>query len=134
MYLERNEESQATEHLQAAGSYLEKLDRQDTEYRPINKRMPTYPRRALRRGMSGWVIVEFTVTATGTVEDPEVVANCGRVQPLTKQSDCVDRPSSVFDQAALDAAAKFRYIPRFKDGAPIAVKGVQNRITFELVP
>ena len=133
MYLERDAESQATEHLQAAGSYLEKLDRQNTEYQPINKRQPTYPRRALRRGMSGWVIVEFTVTETGTVEDPNVVANCARVQPLAKKGECVNKSSRVFDNAALEAATGFRYIPRFKEGTPIAVKGVQNKISFELI-
>lgn len=133
MYLERGEESQATEHLQAAGSYLGKLDRQDTEYRPINKRQPTYPRRALSRGMSGWVIVEFTVTDTGTVKDLQVAANCAWVQRRAEKGECVDKRSPVFDRAALEAATHFRYIPRFKEGAPIAVKGVQNKISFELV-
>lgn len=133
MYLDRDEESQATAHLQAAGSYLEKLDRRDTEYHPINKRQPTYPRRALSRGMSGWVIVEFTVTNTGTVEDAKVAANCAWVQRLTTKGECVDRSNRVFDKAALEAATRFRYIPRFKEGAPIAVKGVQNKISFEIV-
>ena len=52
----------------------------DGEYLPIVKVQPQYPRRALSRGMSGWVIVEFTVTAQGTVADPFVVSNCGWIK------------------------------------------------------
>ena len=42
----------------------------DGEYLPIVKVAPQYPRRALSRGLAGWVIVEFTVTEAGTVRDP----------------------------------------------------------------
>ena len=49
------------------------------EYLPIGKFGP-YPRRALSRGMTGWVIVEFTVTELGTVIDPVVVSNCGWIK------------------------------------------------------
>ena len=89
----------------------------DGEYLPIVKVNPQYPRRALQRGIEGEVVVEFTVTENGTVEDPFVVS-----------SD----PPGIFDRAAVNAALKFKYKPRVVDGKPIRVSGVRNRIVFEL--
>jgi protein TonB len=105
----------------------------DGEYLPIVKVQPVYPRRALSRGMSGWVIVEFTVTAQGTVENPFIVENCAMVANLRNPSECVDHPSSIFDSAATKAALKFKYKPKVIDGIPMDTAGVQNKITFELV-
>ncbi len=103
------------------------------DYLPIVKVQPQYPRRALSRGMTGWVIVEFTVTDKGTVEDAVVVENCGWIQNVRKEGECVDNPSSVFDSAATKAALKFKYKPKVIDGEPVATAGVQNKITFELI-
>lgn len=88
----------------------------DGEYLPIVKVQPVYPRRALSRGVEGYVIVEFTVTKQGTTKDIIVV----------------ESSSSMFDNAAMKAAAKFKYKPRVVDGQPIEVPGVQNKITFEI--
>ena len=93
------------------------LEPGDGEYLPIVKVAPVYPRRALQRGIEGFVIVEFTVTKQGTVRDPIVVeAN----------------PSGIFEQAAMDAAMKFKYKPRVVNGEATEVSGVQNRITFQI--
>ncbi len=89
----------------------------DGDYLPIVRSAPVYPQRALQRGLEGWVLVEFTVTTAGTVKDVRAV-----------DAD----PKGVFEEAALDAATKFRYKPRTKDGQPIEVAGVQNLIRFEL--
>lgn len=89
----------------------------DGEYLPIVKVQPVYPRRALQRGIEGYVIVEFTVTKSGQVRDPVVV-----------ESD----PPKIFDRAAVNAALKFKYKPRVVDGNPIEVPGVQNKITFAI--
>ncbi|MCY3883664.1 MAG: energy transducer TonB [Gammaproteobacteria bacterium] len=89
----------------------------DGEYLPIVKVRPQYPRRALQRGIEGYVIVMFTVTENGTVEDPSVF-----------EAD----PPGIFDRAAMQAALKFKYRPRVVDGVPIRVRGVKNRIIFEL--
>lgn len=88
----------------------------DGEYLPIVKVAPVYPQRAAQRGLEGYVIVEFTVTRTGTTRDISVV----------------ESSNSVFDRAAVDAAAKFKYRPRVIDGEPVEVPGVRNRITFVL--
>lgn len=93
------------------------LEGGDGEYLPIVKVAPVYPRRALQRGIEGFVIVEFTVTKQGSVRDPIVVeAN----------------PEGIFEQAAIDAALKFKYKPRVVNGEPTEVSGVQNRITFQI--
>ena len=89
----------------------------DGEYLPIVKVAPVYPRRALTRGIEGYVLLEFTVNSTGAVENPVVV-----------EAD----PPGIFDRAAIQAALKFKYKPKVVNGEPIAVAGVRNRITFEL--
>lgn len=93
------------------------LESGDGEYLPIVKVAPVYPRRALQRGIEGYVIVEFTVTVQGSVKEPFVVeAN----------------PEGIFERAALEAVAKFKYKPRVVNNEPAEVAGVQNRITFEI--
>lgn len=89
----------------------------DGEYLPIVKVAPIYPRRALSRGIEGYVIVEFIVTKLGSVKDPMVVEA---------------KPEGVFNQAAKDAAKKFKYKPRVIDGVATEVAGVQNKITFKM--
>ena len=89
----------------------------DGEYLPIVKVQPIYPRRALSRGIEGYVIVEFTVTKQGTTRDHFIVEG---------------KPSGMFDRAAIQAAAKFKYKPRVVDGEPIEVPGVQNIIRFQI--
>ena len=90
----------------------------DGEYLPLVKVAPIYPRRALNRGIEGYVIVEFTVTEHGAVRDARVVE---RVPD-----------SGLFDAAALAAVEKFKYKPRILDGSAVAVTGVRNKITFRL--
>jgi len=89
----------------------------DGEYLPIVKVAPIYPRRAQTRGISGYCIVEYTVTKTGSIRDPRAV-------------DC--DPEGVFERASVKAAEKFKYKPRVVDGQPIEVAGVQNKFTYEL--
>ena len=43
------------------------------DYLPIVKVAPIYPRRALSRGIEGWVLLEFTVTRARTVTDVRVL-------------------------------------------------------------
>lgn len=89
----------------------------DGEYLPIVKVAPIYPRRAQTRGITGYCIVEYTVTTSGAIRDPVAV-------------DC--QPSGVFESASLKAAEKFKYKPRVVDGEAIEVAGVQNKFTYEL--
>ncbi len=89
----------------------------DGEYLPIVKVAPEYPRRALQRGIEGYVIVEYTVTKLGTVVNPRVIEA---------------QPEGIFDDAAMKSALKYKYKPRVVDGEPIDVPGVRTIIRFEL--
>lgn len=88
----------------------------DGEYLPIVRVAPAYPLRAQQRGLEGHVIVEFTVTRTGSVRDVVVI----------------ESSNPVFERPAIEAALKFRYRPRVIDGEPIEVPGVRNLFTFVL--
>ena len=85
------------------------------QYLPLVKVPAKYPRRALSRGIEGSVTVKFTVTESGTVEDPVVV-----------ESD----PPGVFDSAAIDAVSLYKYRPKIVDGEPVRAEGVKNKIVF----
>jgi len=89
----------------------------DGEYLPIVKVAPIYPRRAQTRGITGYCIVEYTVTTSGAIRDPVAV-------------DC--QPAGVFEDASVKASLKFKYKPRVVDGEAIEVAGVQNKFTYEL--
>jgi protein TonB len=89
----------------------------DGEFLPIVRVAAVYPRRALQRGIEGYVDVEFTVSKLGTVKDPKVIQAT---------------PEGIFDQAALDATLKYKYKPRVVNGEPMEVSGVEVRVKFEL--
>ncbi len=89
----------------------------DGDYLPIVKVQPIYPRRAQERGISGYVLLEFTVTELGTVEDVVVIEA---------------EPKGYFERAAMRAARKFKYKPKVINNEAIRVPGVRNLITFEI--
>jgi protein TonB len=84
---------------------------------PLVRATPDYPPRAAADGTEGWVQVQFTVTAAGTVRDAEVVAS---------------EPGTIFDAAALKAIARWRYNPKVEDGETVERVGLQTVIRFQL--
>ena len=89
----------------------------DGAYLPIVRVAPVYPQRALARGIEGYTIVQFDVSADGSVTHPVVVEHF---------------PSRVFDAASLAAVKRFRFKPQIRNGRPVIVTGIRNRFTFEL--
>lgn len=87
---------------------------EDRPIRPIELASPTYPRRAAREGLSGYVTVEFTVDAHGHTTDIEVVDA---------------RPARVFDGKAVAAVRKWRFEPAIRDGEAVAQR-VEQTIGF----
>ena len=83
---------------------------------PVMRAAPMYPHAAELRELEGSVLVEFTVTPTGTVEDVQVI----------------ESTHPIFNKSAIDAASRFRYQPRLVDGAAIAVAGVRTEFDFQL--
>ncbi len=71
---------------------------------------PMYPRDAAMKGIEGWVKVEFTITAIGTVKDPRVV-----------DSD----PPRIFNREALRAILKWKFKPRVVDGVAVDRPAIQ---------
>jgi|TARA_B110000483_G_scaffold243624_1_gene334605 protein TonB len=89
----------------------------DGSYVPIFQVPPQYPRRAAERGIEGCVLLEYTVTPAGSVSEPTVINAI---------------PKGLFDRAATRAALRYKYKPLIRDGVPVAVEGVRQRITFVL--
>ncbi len=76
---------------------------------------PVYPPDALARGVTGSVDLEFTVTSNGEVRDI-------RVQSA--------EPPGVFEQAAISALSRSRYVPVERDGVTVAQRArVKIRFT-----
>ena len=78
----------------------------DRQLSPLVRVHPMYPQKAAQRGVEGWVEVEFTISKTGTVKDPKVVAA---------------EPSRIFNRAALRAIRKWKYKPELVDGEAVPV-------------
>jgi protein TonB len=84
------------------------------ELTPLVRVPPDYPVRALMEGVEGYVILRFTVTETGSVEDPEVL-----------RAD----PPNMFERAARRAVLRWKYQPQIRDGKPTRVVTL-TRVTF----
>jgi protein TonB len=89
----------------------------DRDVQPIVQFPPEYPPRLVTRGVEGWVKVQFTIAASGAVQDAFVVDAS---------------PRDVFDDAALKAIARWRYNPRIDHGTAVERVGMQTVIRFEL--
>jgi protein TonB len=71
---------------------------------PIVVIRPMYPRDAALKGQEGWVKVEFTITAIGTVKNPRVIDA---------------QPPRVFNREAIRAILKWKFKPRVVDGVAV---------------
>ena len=83
----------------------------------IFKVQPDYPARALTRGIEGYVVLLFDITAAGAVTNIRVVA-----------AD----PEGVFDRSAIRALAKWKYKAPTEDGVPYGQQNMMTRMTYEL--
>jgi protein TonB len=73
------------------------------ELEAISTPDPHYPPEAFRSRIEGWVEIDYTVDESGATADLAVVAS---------------QPQGVFDAAATDAVASWRYLPRVVSGRP----------------
>ena len=88
----------------------------DMELIPLVRVPPSYPRRAARQQVEGFVTVEFTIAKDGSVKDPVVIDSA---------------PSRIFDRVALRAIVQWKFKPRTRDGRPVDSRASQ-RIDFAL--
>ncbi len=84
---------------------------------PMVRVPPQYPERALQRGIEGRVLIEFTISKSGSVKDPKVIAA---------------EPSSIFNRAALKAVRQWKYNPKIVNGNAVEQPGVRISIPFRL--
>jgi len=78
---------------------------------------PPYPDMALELELEGYVVVTFTVTETGAVQDIDI-----------NESE----PNGVFDEEAISAAARLRFEPRIVSGESVRVENVLFRFDWHL--
>lgn len=78
---------------------------------------PDYPRRALARGIEGFVDIQYDVTAYGTTENLQVL---------------YAEPENIFDSAALRAVAKWKFRPQIIDDEPVPTRGLRERVRFTI--
>jgi TonB family protein len=121
LFLKERKEEQSLEQNIAAYHTLKRLGTErkfeTKDYLPVVKENPKYPSVAFKKNITGYVILEYTVTKIGSVEDISVLDS---------------EPRKIFDKAAVNAAKKYRYLPRIVDGEPIEVPDVKTRITFDI--
>ena len=102
----------------------------EAEYpRPIFRVIPQYPRRAQENRVEGYVIVEYTVSESGNVKDPNVIeGKCKSTNDKENEfKDC-----SMFNSKALKAILKMNYVPAVRDGKRVAVENMKYRFNWEL--
>ncbi len=78
---------------------------------------PEYPGLALRRGIQGYAVVGFSVSAAGSVVDPTILES---------------EPNGVFDRASIKAISKFKYKARMVNGRPVSTNGQRYMFTYKL--
>jgi protein TonB len=90
----------------------------DSDYIPVYVPQPDYPPIALRRGISGYAVVEVVITVTGGVRAPKLIEE----YPENKG----------FGKYALRAAKKLKYKPRMVNGVREEVPGVLYKFSFQI--
>jgi protein TonB len=77
----------------------------------VLRRSPPYPRLLKRRGIEGYVLVEFTVTDRGLVKDPVIIES---------------RPHEDFGKSVLRTVRYWKFKPYRLDDIPVAVRARQG--------
>lgn len=80
----------------------------------LDKILPVYPPIAKAAGAQGTVVLQATISKSGTIENLRVVSG-----------------SALLEQAAIDAVRQWRYRPYLLDGQPVEVETTVN-VVFKL--
>lgn len=84
---------------------------------PLVRVPPQYPERAAQRGIEGRVLVEFTISKSGSVKDAKVIAA---------------EPSDIFNAAAVKSVLQWKYNPKIENGKPVEQRGIRTSVVFKL--
>ena len=77
---------------------------------PIVRIDPQWPREALIEGIEGYVVVEVTIGADGSVKDVRIIRS---------------EPKRMFDRNVIRAVLKWKFKPRIINGVPVERKAIQ---------
>lgn len=133
-----NQPEKVDEHVAAAGRESQFDPSQDMV--PLIQVRAEYPEQFFRRGIEGYVDVEFIVDHTGRVVNAVEINTEHRYggENLDRQGG-IPRPGDVrgmkyesLAEAAIEAVSRYRYAPRYVDGEPAVTIGVAARIIFDI--
>ena len=97
-------ESNADINSKTAYGDAKNLNEVDSPPQVVRAFPPSYPFAAKEQKLNGRVVLRFVVDIEGWACEPEVVSA---------------EPEGVFEEAALDAVAEYRFKPALKDGKPV---------------
>ena len=87
------------------------------EATPLQIPAPEYPLIALRKGIEGYVVAEFSLDNDGNTINPRIIESV---------------PTGIFDRAVLRAVEKFIYCPEIVDGIGGNNQPIRKRFSFAL--
>lgn len=84
---------------------------------PLIRIEAQYPRRAAQQGLQGWVILQFDITALGTVSNIQILDF---------------KPTNIFNKNSIKALRKWKYRPKTEDGKAVKQKNLKVKLEFKL--
>ncbi len=88
---------------------------EEGEALPLFIMQPLYPVFKDGKKPQGWVLLRFDISTSGKVEKLKIVES---------------NPAKLFDKVTLDAAAKWRFKPKVKDGKRVKQSNTRARLVF----
>lgn len=88
----------------------------DSPLTPLAKVPPIYPLRASRRGIEGWVKIQFVVNKSGQVENLKVIEA---------------QPEGIFDKSVVNCLARWKFKPGSVQGVAVSTLA-ETVINFQL--
>ncbi|CAM5203572.1 energy transducer TonB [Alishewanella longhuensis] len=84
---------------------------------PLVRAEPRFPTEAARQGISGWVMLNFSIDESGSVTDVSVVAA---------------EPKDIFEREAIRALRRWKYQPQLVEGKAVKQSNLQVQLDFQL--
>lgn len=98
------------------GQMIENTGGEKRGARVTNVVNPTFPPSAQSRGISGYVILEISISDRGKIDDVVVIDS---------------KPKGIFENAAIEAVRRWSFEPAISEGKTISTK-LKQKVNFEL--